>query len=347
MHFGEIYNRKKEREELVMCYKLEKHRQLSIKLSEKLENVPDFIADFFDRYKSAATKNCNWGYIRDLLQWLISKNYIEKESISEICKDDLNKITSNHIIKYLNGLKDGTIGRKNSLDSICTKKNVFSSFWNYMFMNKYVEDNVIRHIPGHLYKSEVTQKEVVVPTDKQVEKFLNNLNNGNGNEFNIIRNIAIVKLIMGSGIRSEELINLDIKDLHLDEERPYIMVLGKGKIEQYDKVYISQEAKASMEEYLIYRNNFIKENEVINNGLFLSNERKRISKTAITSFFDRYSEGMIFPHSLRHWVGTKLYEKTKDIIIVQKQLRHQNLETAAKYYVHVNENDIADAVAEL
>ena len=63
-----------------MCYKEERHRHLSITLTEKLKNVPDFIADFFDRYKSAATKNCNWGYIRDLLQWLIGKNYIDKKA---------------------------------------------------------------------------------------------------------------------------------------------------------------------------------------------------------------------------------------------------------------------------
>lgn len=329
-----------------MCYKADKHKHLSVKLSEKLLDVPLFISDFFDRYKSAATKNCNWGYIRDLLQWLIDKGYIEKESISQITTDDMDKITSNHVIKYLNELKDGITGRKNSLDSLCTKKNVFSAFWNYMFMNKYVTDNIIRHIPGHLYKSEVTQKEVIVPTDEQVEEFICNLNDGNGNEFNIIRNIAIVKLIMGSGIRSEELINLDMKDLYLNEERPYIMVLGKGKIEQYDKVFISQEAKQYVEDYLIQRDIFVKENDVESNALFLSNERRRMSKTAITNFFSRYSDS-IFPHSLRHYVGTKLYEKTKDIVKVQRQLRHSSLETAAKYYVHIDENDIADAVAGL
>ena len=329
-----------------MCYKADKHKHLSVKLSEKLLDVPLFISDFFDRYKSAATKNCNWGYIRDLLQWLIDKGYIEKESISQITTDDMDKITSNHVIKYLNELKDGITGRKNSLDSLCTKKNVFSAFWNYMFMNKYVTENIIRHIPSHLYKSEVTQKEVIVPTDEQVEEFICNLNDGNGNEFNIIRNIAIVKLKMGSGIRSEELINLDIKDLYLDEKRPYIMVLGKGKIEQYDKVFISQEAKQYVEDYLIQRDIFVKKNDVETNALFLSNERKRMSKTAITNFFSRYSDS-IFPHSLRHYVGTKLYEKTKDIVKVQRQLRHSSLETAGKYYVHIDENDIADAVAGL
>lgn len=330
-----------------MCYKEEKHRHLSISLAEKLKDVPDFISDFFDRYKSAATKNCNWGYIRDLLQWLLDKNYINKESISEITTDDIDKITSNHVVKYLNELKDGITGRKNSLDSICTKKNVFSAFWNYMFLNKYVSDNIIRHIPSHLYKSEVTQKEVKVPTDEQVEKFLCNLNDGNNNEFNIIRNLAIVKLIMGSGIRSEELINLDVKDLHFREENPYIMILGKGKIEQYDKVYVSKSAVGYVEDYLKQRDLFVKENNIEDNALFLSNDKRRMSKTSITSFFNRYSDGNIFPHALRHWVGTKLYEKTKDIVLVQKQLRHSSLETAAKYYVHMDEDIIADAMAGL
>ena len=107
-----------------MCYKADKHKHLSIKLSEKLSDVPLFISDFFDRYKSAATKNSNWGYIRDLLQWLIEKNYIKKENISQITTEDMDKITSNHVIKYLNELKDGITGRKNSLDSLCTKKNM-------------------------------------------------------------------------------------------------------------------------------------------------------------------------------------------------------------------------------
>lgn len=330
-----------------MCYKEENHKKISVQLEKKLENVPEFISDFFDRYKSAATKNCNWGYIRDLLQWLISKGYINKDNIYEITQEDINKITSNHIIKYLNGLKDGLIGRKNSLDSICTKKNVFSSFWNYMFLNKYVDDNIIRHIPGHLYKSEVTQKEVKVPTEEQLETFICNLNDGNNNEFNIIRNIAIVKLFLGSGIRSEELINLDVKDLYLEEERPFIMVLGKGKIEQYDKVFISEEAKSYLQEYLLSREIFVKENSISSDALFLSNERNRISKKVITNFFERYSCKEINPHMLRHWVGTVLYEKTNDIVLVQKQLRHSSLETAAKYYVHMSEDKIADAMARL
>lgn len=328
-----------------MCYKEEKHKKITLQLKEKLKDVPSFIADFFDRYKSAATKKCNWCYIRDLLEWLIANNYIDKKDMCDITTEDMNKITSNHIIKYLNELKSGISGHKNSLDSICTKKNVFSAFWNYMFLNKYVEDNIIRHIPGHLFKSEVTQKEVEVPTDEQIESFICNINDGNGNEFNIIRNLTIVKLFMGSGIRSEELINIDIKDLYLDKDKPYVMILGKGKIEQYDKVFISPEARDYIKDYLKIRKIFVERNKIDSNALFLSNNNKRISKEVLTNFFERYSNKNIYPHMLRHWVGTKIYEKTKDIVKVQRQLRHSSLETAARYYVHINEDEIADAIA--
>lgn len=331
-----------------MCYKIEKQRKIEQKLAKELKDIPDFISDFFDRYKSAATKRVNWIYIRDMLNWMINNKYINKQNIAEINETDIQIITSNNLIKYLNELKNGILGRTNSLDSINTKKNVFSAFWNYLRQNKYVDDNVISHIPGNLYKSEKRYKEVEIPTDEQVEKFLVNITDGNKNEFNIIRNIAIVQLIKGSGIRSEELINMDISDLHLHEEkRPYMMILGKGNIQEYDKVYMSEQARMNIEEYLKIRTFFVTERKIKDNALFLSNENNRLSKGAITGFFNLYSEGEIYPHMLRHWVGSKLYEETKDIVLVQRQLRHKNLETAARYYVHMDESTIADAVLDL
>lgn len=331
-----------------MCYKVEKQRKIEQKLAEELKNVPDFIADFFDRYKSSATKKINWIYIRDMLNWMLSNGCIKKDSISDITVKDMNDITSNNVIKYLNELKNGILGRANSLDSINTKKNVFSAFWNYLRQNKCVEENIIAHIPSNLYKSEKKFKEVEIPTDEEVEKFLISITTGNKNEFNIIRNIAIVQLIKGSGIRSEELINMDVPDLRLyEEDRPYMMVLGKGNIQEYDKVYMSEQARINMEEYLKIRSLFVNEREIKNEALFLSNENNRLSKGAITGFFRKYSDETIYPHMLRHWVGSKLYQETKDIVLVQRQLRHKNLETAARYYVHMDESVIANAVLAL
>lgn len=102
-----------------------------------------------------------------------------------------------------------------------------------------------------------------------------------------------------------------------------------------------------MYDYLVSRSIFVKENEIKSDALFLSNEKNRISKRVLTNLFSRYSNGEIYPHMLRHWVGTKLYEKTNDIVLVQKQLRHSSLETASKYYVHISEDKIAEAMENL
>lgn len=341
-----------------MCYKKENHKKITLQLEEKLKDAPGFIAAFFVRYKSAVTKNCNWGYIRDLLQWLVDKGYIQKNSISEIAPNDLNGIVPENIAEYLGKLQDGSVaGRENSLSSINTKKNVFSAFWGYLVDREYVKKNIVKDDTLRLkFKSERKQKEVKIPTEDQLERFIRNLHDGNNNEFDIIRNLAIVKLIIGSGIRSEELINLEVKDVFLNggkkinghiSEMPFINILGKGKIQEYDSVYISQEAKTYLQDYLKSRDIFVRENNVNDKALFLSNKKRRISKKVMENLFDRYSGKEINPHMLRHWVGTKLYEQTNDIVLVQKQLRHSSLETAAKYYVHMDEDKIAGAMAGL
>ena len=63
-----------------MCYKIEKQRKIEQKLAKELKDIPDFISDFFDRYKSADTKRVNWIYIRDMLNWMINNKYINKQS---------------------------------------------------------------------------------------------------------------------------------------------------------------------------------------------------------------------------------------------------------------------------
>lgn len=257
-----------------MCYKQEKYRQLEINLVKKMKDVPEFIKNFFNRYKSRTSRNCYWGYIKDLLMWLIRKDYIKKNNISEITESDINKISSDNIISYLEALEMGIDCRKNSLESINSKKKVFNSFWEYMETEGYVDKNVVRHISNDRFKSEKTDKEVKIPTQEEIDEFLTNISKGNNNEFNIIRNLAIVNLFLGSGIRSEELINLDIPDLFLHEDKPYIKVLGKGNIQNYDNVPISEKAKDYLLEYLEYRTEFVKLNKIDNNAVFLSNSKK-------------------------------------------------------------------------
>lgn len=330
-----------------MCYKTDKHRAMAVKLSEKMENVPKFITDYYSRFKSETSKSTYWPHLENLLQWLYDKKIVSTQ-IADITPEELNKVTSTDVINYLKALQNGIGYTVNRLSTIETKKNSFSAFWSYLVKQKFVEDNVVKDIPAYLFKSEIGNHTVKIPTQEQLDTFLENLETGNGNEFDCIRNIAIVQLFLGSGIRSEELMGLDLSDLHLDEKVPYIEVLGKGKQEHKDKVVINTKVKYYLEEYLDAREEFVNEKEITNEpALFLSNQNSRLSKTPIATFFRKYSNGEINPHMLRHWVGTKLYEDTRDIVLVQKYLRHKNLETTAAYYVHTSEEDTVSAIERL
>ena len=90
-----------------MCYKIEKQRKIEQKLAKELKDIPDFISDFFDRYKSAATKRVNWIYIRDMLNWMVNNKYINKQSIAEINETEMKKTIEKKSMKLKAGsLKD-------------------------------------------------------------------------------------------------------------------------------------------------------------------------------------------------------------------------------------------------
>lgn len=249
-----------------MSYKIDKHKAMAIRLAEKMEDVPKFITDYYSRFKSETSKSTYWPHLESLLQWLYSKKIISTP-VSEITPEELNKVTSGDIINYLKSLQNGIDCEPNKLSTIETKKNSYSGFGSYLVKRKFVDDNVVRDIPAYLFKSEIGNHTVKIPTQEQLNMFLENLETGNGNEFDCIRNITIVQLFLGSGIRSEELMGLDLNDLHLSEKVPYITVLGKGKQEVKDEVIISNKAKHCLEKYLTARNNFMKKKALLTNLL--------------------------------------------------------------------------------
>lgn len=328
-----------------MCYKIEAQQRLEVKLNKKLKDIPNIVKDFLITFKSSRTKNANWSCIKDMLEFFLENRIIEKDSMSDIDAEDLKKILPIDVIKYLNNL---TYDHK--MSSIRTQKAIISSFWLYLESRGVCDSNIVYKIPKKLYKVEKSNVDnsLKIPSQEELLTFERNIQKI-PNQFTAFRDLTIIKLFCGSGIRSEELIGLDMKDVFLDDKSPHIMVWGKGKKEVQDRVPLSYEAMDYLTEYFEYRREFINEKKSQNKtvdevSVFISNRGKRMSKGAIDDFFERYSEDTITPHMLRHWCGSTLYENTKNIKLVQKVLRHKNVATTAEIYVHVSDNDVDDAV---
>jgi integrase len=333
-----------------MCYKNEKQNRENIKLEEKIKDMPTFIKEYFVYLSSSASKINQWCTIRKILEWSISQNIIAHK-LEEITCEDLNRIREVDIIRYLDGLKTGLYGDKNSKTTINTKKNILSGFWSYLSDNDCVTKNIItkRISDKYIIKQ---PKEVSVPTDDDINKLLINLSNIK-NEMVSIRNIAIVKLFKGSGLRIEELVGLDMEDLDFEGKQKFVWVMEKGEYTDKVKVAINREAYDAISDYIKIRN--LNPDWEYLNPLFIS-ERKdkitrenlRLSQSSIEAFFYNYSDKKIHPHMIRHYVGTMIYRNEKGSIeMASDQLRHKDINTTRKYYIQEDKQakyDVIDTI---
>lgn len=270
-----------------MCYKIEVQNKNAEKLDKKLDelNAPQFLRDYLNELES---KNGALNYlvaIKDFLQWLIESNIINKKSISEIEVSDFSDLRPQNISSYLryketNGMSPTTTEtRKNIIKSFiqdiysyreCLLREVYSKIEDFYKMIKYKGipsgNNLIKKLPTEKQLNDMEEK-IMWKKDIPVRN----------------RNIAIFRVLRGTGIRESELAGLDLSDLHLKEEMPYITILGKGVYREIQNrtVYLSGSALKALREWLEYRltlDNIIDTEAVFINKTVHVQQRKILSR---------------------------------------------------------------------
>ena len=313
-----------------MCYKQELQDKNEAKLQRKFdeENISLFIQKYFINIESKAGAINYWVAIRDLLLWLMEKKIINKSSLSDIEPEDFFNVESEDVTLYLKQKEQSGI----SPTTLETRKNIFRSFWNYLVRSKKcpVDDNIIIDVR---YKGISSNNNLVkkLPTDEQLKIMEEKIVSKNST-FLRIRNLTVLRVLKGSGIRESELTGLDMDDLFLDEEIPYITIVGKGIYRQMEsrKVLLTNEAKESIKEWLGEREKI----EGIENiqAVFITQKKKRLSESEIRSIFKNYSDG-VTPHMIRHWYATVMAQKC-GVVFTQQQLGHSSMNTTINNYAN-------------
>ena len=144
-----------------------------------------------------------------------------------------------------------------------------------------------------------------------------------------VRDAAIMELFYSTGIRLQELCDLNVSDVDVYSET--LRVLGKGAKERM--VPVGGPALEALQKYRVAAG-------VHNGPLFLGKNRTRISRRAISHLLDKYLrlssiELRITPHKLRHSFATHLLDAGADLRSVQELLGHANLSTT-QIYTHVS-----------
>ena len=268
------------------------------------------------------------GVIVDLLNWFIKEKMIDKTNISDIEPSDFTDIMAEDITLYLktkeqNGMSPTTLE---------TRKHIISSFWDYMSRVKgteikdgFFKDVTYKGIPSG---NNLTKK---LPTEKQLndmeEKIMWKKDIPVRN-----RNIAIFRVLRGTGIRESELAGLDLTDLHLDEEMPYITILGKGVYREMQNrtVYLSGSALKALKEWLEYRNTL--NNIIDTEAVFVNKNGTRTTERNIKKIFENYGNG-ITPHMMRHYYASVM-NQNGNLAFVQQQLGHSSVNTTVNNYAN-------------
>lgn len=314
-----------------MCYKIEVQNKNAEKLNRKLDelNIPIYMRKYFTvKIESKAGALNYLGVIVDLLNWFIEDKMINKERISDIEPSDFTDIMAEDITLYLktkeqNGMSPTTLE---------TRKHIISSFWDYMSRVKgteikdgFFKDVTYKGIPSG---NNLTKK---LPTEKQLndmeEKIMWKKDIPVRN-----RNIAIFRVLRGTGIRESELAGLDLSDLHLDEEMPYITILGKGVYREMQNrmVYLSGSALKALSEWLEYRNTL--DNIVDTEAVFINKNGTRTTERNIKQVFENYGNG-ITPHMMRHYYAS-IMNRNGNLAFVQQQLGHSSVNTTVNNYAN-------------
>ena len=147
------------------------------------------------------------------------------------------------------------------------------------------------------------------------------------------RDLAILELLYGCGIRNSELIGINVDDIRWSNEM--VLVRGKGRKERY--VPLGESANAAVRAYLPLRRKILAESKRTTERALLINLRgSRLTTRSVGRIVKQIAvaNGLspdVHPHTLRHAFGTHMLEEGADLRAIQEMLGHERLSTTQRY----------------
>lgn len=314
-----------------------------LKLREHLKALPHFCRDFFIGIEPTTSSRTRIAYAYDLgifFEYMHENNPVcKKIDITEFPVTLLDEIKSQDIEEYLNWLKyyvKDDMEHTNNERGISRKLASLRSFYNFFFRTGRIKSN-----PAELVKMPKLHEKAIVRLDvDEVAILLDEVESGENlttrqkayHAQTKKRDLALLTLLLGTGIRVSECVGLDLTDI--DFKNNGLKIHRKGGYEAI--VYFGDEVAEALMDYMNERDKVIPV-EGSANALFLSMQKKRISVRSVENLVKKYSQLVttlknITPHKLRSTYGTTLYQETGDIYLVADVLGHKDVNTTRKHY---------------
>ncbi|MGG3803703.1 tyrosine-type recombinase/integrase [Metabacillus fastidiosus] len=259
------------------------------------------------------------GYENDVRQ---AMNFWSKFMNGPLFVSELGDVQVDALIQYLIN------ERKLQPKTVNRKMVSLSNYFSYLKRQKVVSENPLDHYD----RMKVTDKERTFLSKEEVEKIVEEIDHPTIQYF--------AMMMVNTGIRVQECINLTLSDVDLEEG--FLNVIN-GKGGKNRTVPLNQQLQKELKEYLEKHRPYTKSlyffalkktgtvsEQYVNRKLKEATKRAGIDKH-VTS------------HILRHSFASYLVKKNINIAVIQRLLGHQNIKTTS-VYLHVQQDDLVDAV---
>lgn len=324
----------------------------TLRLREILKTLPPFAKDYFRAVEptTSARTRISYAYdIRVFFHFLMENNPVYKNyTMEQFTLADLENLEPVDIEEYQEYLKvyenEDNKQITNAEKGLARKMSALRSFYGYFYKRQAISKN-----PTLLVDMPKLHEKAIIRLDAdEVAKLLDYVDHGGDNltgqrkayfEKTKNRDLAILTLLLGTGIRVSECVGLDIQDV--DFKNNGIKVTRKGGNEMV--VYFGGEVENALKTYLYTTRKSAVPLQGHENALFLSTQRRRMGVQAVENMVRKYAREVtpnkkITPHKLRSTYGTALYKETGDIYLVADVLGHKDVNTTKKHYAAIDEN---------
>lgn len=319
------------------------HKDVELYYSDKAKQImfamPDYVKQYIRAIHNRTSPRTQYEYLKDIQTFMdYSRKKFNKVNITV---SDLNKYTKTDFEEYFEYLEHYEKNDKtysNSRISIKRKMSALRHFFAYLFENDMIKSDDIRKVEiPKIYNKEIIRLE---KTEKkyflnQIKRFDNmTTKEKQYHKLQIDRDLAIVYLLLSTGIRVSECTEIDMSDLNIKDCS--VRITRKGGNESI--VYFSDEAAEYIKEYLNWR---YEQTDIETDALFLSSRKTRLCARAIEIIIKKYAQKAIpnkhiTPHKLRATYATDLYNATGDIYLVAENLGHKDITTTKNHYANLS-----------
>ena len=331
-------------------YSAERAKELKALTHAALRELPDVCTDFIMAIDATTQPLTRYAYVSDLklfMGFLIAElpKFADK-TLRSLDASDLARVTSRDIHMYLDYLglyyKDDAeftnaeLGKMRKLSSL-------RSFYKFLYRNGFIDAD-----PASLVDlPKRHQKPIIRLEIDEVARMLDIVESGemmsehkkNYNLNTKVRDLAILTLFLGTGIRVSELVGINIDDI--DFSINGFLVTRKGGNQAI--LYFPDEVADVLRDYMKHR----AEQTALpghERALFLSLQNRRISVRAVQMMVKKYAslaaplKKHLSPHKLRSTFGTNLYHETGDIYLVADVLGHSDVNTTRRHYAAMSDD---------